>query len=70
VFILSYTDLFLLVLYYYYYIIIIIQKPVCYLRRDKKGKNPDGRGGIEDLRGFGKRETIITIYFMKKFYFQ
>lgn len=34
--------------------------------RDKKRVDPNGRGGVEDLRGVEGGKTMVTIYYMKK----
>lgn len=44
-------------------ILIII---VCFLRRETKAMNLDGRGDREKLGGIGGEETIIRKYLMKK----
>jgi hypothetical protein len=43
---------------------------VYFLRRDRKGVDPDGRGCGEGVGGAEEGETIIRIYYMNKIYFQ
>lgn len=43
---------------------------VCFLRRDRKGADPDRRGGREKLGGVKGGETIIRIFCRKKVDFQ
>lgn len=38
---------------------------VCFLTKDRKGIEPDGRASREDLGGAGGRETIIRTYCVK-----
>lgn len=57
--------LFISVLYYYYF-----QMPVCFLIRNIKNMDLDGRGGWEDLEGAGEEENIMRIYCMKNIYSQ
>lgn len=40
---------------------------VCFLIKDRKGAEPDGRGSREELGGAGGRETIIRTYCVKKY---
>jgi hypothetical protein len=39
---------------------------VCFLMRDRKGTEPDGRGCEKELGGVGGGETVISLYCMKK----
>lgn len=64
-FILSYFSLFC---FAFYFIFIILQIPICFLMRDRRGLDLYGRGGREKLRGYGRREIIITCIF--KIHFQ
>lgn len=43
--------------------------PVCFLRRDRKGMDQDGRGDEEELGGAETEENIIRIYCRGKFIF-
>jgi hypothetical protein len=58
VFVLSYF-----ILLYYYHL------ENCFLIRNRKGVDPSGMGGGEELRGVERREAVIKIY-KKKIYFQ
>lgn len=40
--------------------------PVCFLMRDRRGKDQDGREDREKLEGILGRETVSRIYFIKK----
>lgn len=42
--------------------------PFCFLRRDRRTVDSDGRGGREDIGGIGKGEVVIRIYCMKKLF--
>lgn len=42
---------------------------VCFLTRERKGVDLDGRGSREDLGVAGERETIIRLYYMKNLFF-
>ena len=44
--------------------------PVCFLMRDRKCIDPDGRRGVEKLGGIQRRETIIKIYCIEKSIFK
>lgn len=59
--------MFVFVSYFYIalYFIVIPQKPVCFLIRDTKGVDPDGRSGREELGEEGGK-TIIRICFVRK----
>lgn len=59
-FVLSYCDVLLFVLLYLIYFIITPQKPACFLLRDRKGVDLDGRGGGEELRGAEGKESVIN----------
>ena len=42
---------------------------VCFLTRDRKIMHPKEKGGVEELGGVRRRETIIRICYIK-IYFQ
>lgn len=44
--------------------------PVCFLMRDRKGLNLDGREGGEELRGVGGKKHDHNILYDKKIHFQ
>lgn len=53
------------------YFISIPLKPVCFLMRDKKWVDPDGKGCGEELGGVDTGETVIKIHHVReKIYFQ
>lgn len=63
--VLSYSDfsvlflIHLIVLHHYFL-------EVCFLRRDRKGADPDRRGGREKLGGVKEGETVIRIFLQEK----
>lgn len=57
-----YSHLFLICLIVFYY----YSLDDCFLVRDRKTMDPDGRGGEEELGG----ESVIRVYCMGKIYFQ
>lgn len=62
------SDLFVLYIYIYYFY--YFSMPVSFLKRDRKSMVPGGRRSREKLRGIGKWEAVIRIYYMKKIHFQ
>lgn len=52
------SDILAFTLFYYYSL------ETCLLMRDRKGGNPDGRGGRKDLRGVEEGKTVIRIYYV------
>jgi hypothetical protein len=40
--------------------------PVCFLTRDRKGVDPDGRGDMEALRDVEGGKTVSRVYYMRK----
>lgn len=65
------TLLYCIVLYCTLYCIISYHIPLdCFLRKDKKGVDPEGRGGRDELEEIEDGETINRIYWVKKIYFQ
>lgn len=65
-FVVSYSNMLVFVLYYHITFIIIPEKPVCFLMRDRKGENLNGRGDRKELEGEEGRETKIRIYYVRK----
>lgn len=55
--------LFYFTLFHYYSL------DVCFIARDRKGVNLNGRGGGENLKRVGGDETVIKTYCMKQIYF-
>lgn len=64
-FVLSYSNL--SVFYLFYFILLLFLRCVWFLRRDRKGVEPDWREGAEKLREVGGGEIIIRIYGIKIF---
>lgn len=48
----------LFALFYLIYFITAFQMPVCFLTRERKGVDLDGRGGWEDLGGVGEGKSL------------
>lgn len=64
-FALPYSDLYVLLLYLTLFIT-IPSMTACFLMRERKGMDQNGRPSGEELEGVEGRETVVKTYYIKK----